>query len=162
MREILFRGRDLSGVNNHSWAFGGLDTTNKEYPQIIFIDRFGNWCRIFVEPETVGQYTGLTDKNGKKIFEGDIVQYLTYYDFDCQSIVKFGEYKQDGSDGEYKASDCLGFYVEVDNFTCPDWCDNEPERFEDYLKQQNLAEVSEECEIIGNIYDNPELLEVER
>lgn len=162
MREILFRATDLSGVNNRSWIFGSLDTTENEYTIMIYPDRFGNKCRIFVDPKTVGQYTGLTDKNGKKIFEGDIVQYSTYDDFDCQSIVKFGEYKQDGSDGEYKASDCLGFYVEVDNFTCPDWCDNEPERFHDYLKQQSLAEIASQCEIIGNIHDNPELLEVEK
>lgn len=160
MREILFRGKDKSGVLNRSWVFGSLDTTEKEYPSIIYLDRFGNRCRIFVDPKSVGQYTGLTDKNGKKIFEGDIIQYLTYDYFDCRSIVKFGEYKQDGSYGEYKAVDCLGFYVEVDNFTCPDWCDNEPERFHDYLKQQSLAEIASQCEIIGNIYDNPELLEV--
>ena len=100
----------------------------------------------------------MADKNGTKIFEGDIVQYLTYDDFDCQSVVKFGEYKQDGSCGEYGARICLGFYVEVDNFTCPDWCENEPECFGDYQKQQNILEIANECEVIGNIYDNPELL----
>lgn len=111
-----------------------------------------------VIPETVGKYTSLTDKNGTKIFDGDIVQYLTYDDFDCQSVVKFGKYKQDGSGGEYGAKKCLGFYVEVDNFTCPDWCENEPEYFSNYLKQQNILEIANECEVIGNIHDNPELL----
>lgn len=154
MREILFRGKQPQG----NWSYGGLIQSANNFYISIEIDK-GFMC-AYVKPETVGQYTGLTDKNGKKIFEGDIVQYSTYDDFDCQSIVKFGEYKQDGSDGEYKASDCLGFYVEVDNFTCPDWCDNEPERFHDYLKQQSLAEIASQCEIIGNIHDNPELLEV--
>ena len=110
--------------------------------------------------ESVSQYTGLTDKNGKKIFEGDIVQYLTYDYFDCKSIVKFGKYEQDGSDGEYDPSECLGFYVEVDNFICPDWFDNDPTRFQDHLKQQSLVEIASQCEIVGNIHDNPELLEV--
>ena len=107
---------------------------------------------------TIGQYTGLTDKNGKKIFEGDIVQYLACGDFDCQSIVKFGEYRQDGSGGEYGGRKCVGFYVEVDNFTCPDWCEDDPEYFPDYARQQNILEVFSECEVIGNVYDNPELI----
>lgn len=164
MREILFRGKDGLG----QWLYGGF--VRGEYPYvksfensttsyIVYTDDF---CRYTpVVAETVGQFTGLTDKNGTKIFEGDIVRYNTYDDFDCHSIVKFGEYKQDGSSGEYNGRKCIGFYVDVDNFTCPDWCDNEPEYFSDYMWQQNILEVASECEIIGNIHDNPELLEME-
>nr|DAT83268.1 MAG TPA: YopX protein [Caudoviricetes sp.] len=129
MREILFRGKDLSGVLNRSWIFGSLDTTEKEHPSIIYLDRFGNRCRISVEPKTVGQYTGLTDKNGKKIFEGDIVErlwlgekhiYRIYYDNDIASFIGTDIYSERFTTFDYDAC---------------------------------------EFEVIGNIYDNPELLE---
>lgn len=45
-------------------------------------------------------------------------------------------------------------------FLVGDWRDNEPEKFHDYLEQQSLAEIASRCEVIGNIYNNPELLEV--
>ena len=153
MREILFRGKTLLG----NWVEGDL-LQYLGYGKAHIVQHYKGAGGQEVIPETVGQYTGLTDKNGKKIFEGDIVQYLTYDDFDCQSVVKFGEYKQDGSCGEYGARICLGFYVEVDNFTCPDWCENEPECFSDYQKQQNILEIANECEVIGNVHDNPEIL----
>ena len=165
MHDIKFRGKR---IDNGEWIEGyyykaKYYRTDDELCDYITVPHPKEYnepsSHYIVDPDTVGQYTGLTDKNGKKIFEGDIVQYLTYDDFDCQSVVKFGEYKQDGSCGEYGARICLGFYVEVDNFTCPDWCENEPECFSDYQKQQNILEIANECEVIGNIHDNPELLE---
>lgn len=167
MREILYRGKR---IDNGEWVYGLLLETPireyREYGSNFYIvrgyaehnDDGWHFLSYLVDEETISQYTGVTDKNGIKIFEGDIVQYLTFDDFDCQSVVKFGEYKQDGSGGEYRGRDCLGFYVEVDNFTCPDWCENEPEQFEDFQKQQNILEIADKCEVIGNIYDNPELL----
>lgn len=166
MREILFRAKAINRIKGRAYKNGdwmyGLVTG-------MYDDRFPNLpatmrntdgvSNIDVDHKSIGQYTGLTDKNGKKIFEGDIVQYSTYDYFVCKSIVKFGEYKQDGSSGEHDSVDCLGFYVEVGKFTCPDWFCNEPENFQDYLRQQNLAEIASQCEIIGNIHDSPELLE---
>lgn len=85
-----------------------------------------------VLPETVGQYTGLTDKNGKKIFEGDIVKYkanATYLGrfFECIGKVKYNEKS--------------AFYA----------LDVKYAKNHDYFPLR--------CEVIGNIYDNPELLE---
>lgn len=156
MREILFRGKRK---DNGEWVEGYLVGS---YLGSFWIDNTaisGVAELPLIRPETVGQYTGLQDKNGQRIFEGDIVRYNTFDGFDCYSVVKIGEYTQDGSGGEYNGQNCLGVYVEVDSFTCPDWADNDPTYFSKYLEQQNLTEVSAECEIIGNIHDNPELLE---
>ena len=158
MTEILFRGKR---ADNDEWVEGDVLQTRYHSGHIEYqiMPQTPVSSAYPVLPETVGQYTGLTDKNGVRIFEGDIVRYNTYDDFDCQSVVKFGEYNQDGSAGEYSASKCIGFYVDVDNFTCPDWCEYGSNCFSNYLKQQNILEVAQYCEIIGNIHDNPELLE---
>lgn len=156
MREVLFRGKRL---DNGEWETGSLVIVRMDChdAQYYIADKMTGY-HTPVDPAAVGQYTGLKDKNGKLIFEGDIIRYNTYDDFGCHSVVRFGEYEQDGSGGEYSPRDCVGWYVEVDNFTCPDWCDDDPEYFRHYMWQQNILEVLGTCEVIGNIHDNPELL----
>lgn len=146
MREILFRGKDFSGVINHNWCFGSLDTIEDDRAIIIYSDRFGNKCRIFVDPSTVGEYTGLKDKNGQRIFEGDIVKNEWCF-IKGNSIVRFGEYKSLDSSNDYQCGH-LGFYLE---------------HISDFNKRtvrKDIMYFANKCEIVGNIHDNPEMLEV--
>lgn len=132
MREILFRGRRIWG--NKKWVEGDLLHGYSGYvgitKRLIGIE---TWQ---VEPETVGQYTGLCDKNGKKIFEGDIVQY-ELHDIRNRAVIKYGAPKED--------SFCYGWYFDDNNGnTAFLLCKN-------FIKDYN-------CQVIGNIHDNPELL----
>lgn len=136
MREILFRGKDFSGVINHSWCFGSLDTTEKDRAVIIYPDRFGNKCRVFVNPDTIGQYTGLTDKNGVKIFEGDIIK-----------TKKYGKIIGHSNVNDF---DIFVVIYEPAMF-----------RLENTHRAFSLVEKCGkgiEYEVIGNIHDNPEIL----
>ena len=97
-----------------------------------------------VSSKTIGQYTGLTDKNGKKIFEGDIIRAITL-DTGSEEIavVCFGNFIDENNGDEY-----IGFYIEFDGIKTT-------------ITQLAMEECKNRIEIIGNIFDNPELLDGE-
>ena len=129
MREILFRGKR---VDTGEWVHGDL-IHHDGY--VAIWDKNASYVEDFeVIPESVGQYTGLTDENGKKIFEGDIVTFKTFTQkLKAEVIYKGGEYWCKSKCGK----ELLSIVVE----NCKKDCELH-------------------CEIIGNIHDNPELLEV--
>lgn len=131
MREILFRGKR---TDNGEWVYGyiaetttcsanrsGIATVIYKKPQKPYDD---DWWEI--DPSTVGQYTGLSDKCGKKIFEGDIVKRFWFS--------KMCIYQIDYDKGLASFIGLRGI-----GYTTFDYD-------------------SDEFEIIGNVYDNPELL----
>lgn len=122
MREILFRGRR---TDNDKWV-EGFYLTSPEFDNIgiSVVTAIDPRHPHYVFKRTVGQYTGLTDKNGKKIFEGDIVVYR----IDEYGIIEYDE---------EIARFCVTFDTWSTDF--------------DHL-------YGKELEVIGNIHDNPELL----
>ena len=127
MREILFRGKVK---NTNEWQYGDLRHWTKKS---VGIHHQELHTTLRVIPETVGQYTGLTDKNGTKIFEGDIVKIELYHP------KGFANYEI----GYIKYDDTKSRFI---------FCTNEGEYSYDN---------SDVFTVIGNIHDNPELIESE-
>lgn len=135
MREILFRGKAKAiagcpynnGKPDGEWVFGYIFTDLGAMKIRQFEPGIPECNDYEVDPETIGQFTGLTDKNGVRIFEGDIIQSL-----------------------ESSVTGLVQWFPEHSAFMV--WC-----------KSANVVGFLYECaytiKVIGNIHDNPELLQ---
>ncbi len=134
MREILFRGKATA---NKEWVEGLVCYNIYDELCIQPEDRktLGHGCRV-IDPETVGQYTGRVDKNGNRVFEGDIIRITAF-----APNIFVGAVLWDDHDQCYLIVKDPSEQIYIDDFG-------------------NYGRPSY-YEVIGNIYDNPELLEVE-
>ena len=147
MREILFRGKRK--VNNE-WVEGFLFVDRKGLYKIKWYDPHYQSAKTSeVYPETVGQYTGLTDKNGKKIFEGDLLNGFQYPFYRSESA----EHNYFAEVIWFTGNCAFGLYThkhptaKVRGISAGN---------ADFIEDFN----SDDWEVIGNIHDNPELLEM--
>lgn len=146
MREILFRGKR---VGNGEWIYGVPITDKATGDAYIITSTAGAYLRSEINNmcatgfrailETVGQYTGLTDKNGTRIFEGDIVK-ITGFHTTAIAAVKYGSPSERSTSWGWYFDDNDGHtYFLMSKAFCRDY----------------------NAIIIGNIHDNPELLKGE-
>lgn len=132
-REILFRGKNRT---LDKWVEGYY---LKRRESTLIYDVVQEGCGNFVDPASVGQYVNRTDKNGKKIFEGDVVQF--YKEINGETFQgKYVVYYEDAY--------CAFMLRDIEQKSYP---------IDLPVEKQCM-----DYEVIGNVYDNPELLEVAR
>ena len=130
MRKIKFRGKDKADT----WVYGGLTQSVTDKGTEYFIVQ-NDFSFISVDPDTVGQYTGLEDRNGKEIYEGDVL----IGDGTIKFLVQYSEPKH---------SFCMTSIEDMN--ALPD--------FDSSFMIRNVWWERYRKTIIGNIYDNPELV----
>lgn len=128
MRKIVFRGKKIN--SNGEWGYGDMRRYGGN-TWIFPLNRDAAYDADMVDPETVGEFTGLTDKNDKQIYEGDIVE------------LSLGRYKV-----VYDRFGCVSLLKEGEKYPLP-------------LSNYAFFILHGQFEVIGNIYDNPELLKQE-
>lgn len=148
-REILFRGKS---VETNEWVYGSYIL--EKYENISYICYFEYGVSISIKqveviPETVGEFTGMTDKNGTKIFEGDIVRTQPFYtrpysakrkEKQFLGIVEYRIISRDLAGQKFDAFWQVNIVEDTGNYGHYSWT------------------LFWDCEVVGNKFDDPELL----
>ena len=148
-REILFRGKRI----NDRWVYGSLVVSKNIDPAIYYevgkglVNQF-DWC--YVKNGTIGQYTGLKDKNGKKIFEGDILRFQVPDGTIRHFVIEW-------ADEDRILRPLSDFVPDGNPIRISGWCFN----WNGYRLYPTVIDGvpdNEVMEVVGNIHDNPELM----
>ena len=148
MREIIFRGQtrrygekvNMAGEKLPSnWVYGGIFPQNNGGDFAVIYQQEPEIEKFTVYADTVGQYTGVKDKNGRKIFEGDIIQ--VRFEADARDVYDFEESMVWYENYEVYFDDCHHEWMV---------------RY--YGHVESLWEYDEDCEVVGNIFDDMELI----
>ena len=129
MQEIKFRGKCMC---SDEWVYG--DLIHKRHDRDALMIQDENGLGNDVVPESVGQFTGLHDKNGKEIYEGDVIR---------------------GNCGNGEVRHLISFYDMIASFVAEMLPDND---ISDYCSLSQIWILKYNKEVIGNIHDNPNLL----
>lgn len=149
-REMLFRAKHIHAMDsnehlNGTWVHGYLSDKN-------YINDKSLEGEFLIDEDTICQYTGLTDKNGKKIWENDIL--MCHGNPDDLVKAVFGEFRVIDIITEQAVDTAIGWHYEVVSTDAISRC--EPFCYPMPLNHQYVKRC--EMKVIGNIYDNPELL----
>lgn len=150
---------------NNTWVIGNLISSggkhyiHPQHNRVSVIGELGK-CIVMHEviPDTICRSMRVSEKT---IWENDIFRWIDAAYGQCTGIVGYGEYAQDGSGGEYPATPCYGFYIEVVKVESFEGSFIDESDYPDYLRKISVLSIlskKENVENVGNALDNPELL----